>query len=141
MEHCPSWIRLGDLRTVHNRIHYVLGVFFMAIPLVIHCLIIFLPAMNGVPLSLVANVPPSKASRKGHICVFLIQLTPVFKVTPFIFANNNTSPTSAQVQVLFVLLASLMFFSKDVHHSRQCLSCYSRGFALYHHPSLFHEQL
>ncbi len=78
MEHCPSWIHLGDLRTVHNRIHYILGVFFMAIPLVVHCLLVFLPSMNGVPLRLVINPPQTK-------------------VTPFIFANVNAVPAAAEM--------------------------------------------
>jgi hypothetical protein len=29
MEHHPSFINLGDLRTVHNRTHYILGLFFL----------------------------------------------------------------------------------------------------------------
>ena len=51
---------LGDLRTLQNRIHYILGVFFMSIPMVLHCVLIFLPVMTGVPMNLVPGVPPSK---------------------------------------------------------------------------------
>ena len=53
---------LGDLRTLQNRIHYILGVFFMSIPMVLHCVLIFLPVMTGVPMNLVPGVPPSKHS-------------------------------------------------------------------------------
>jgi hypothetical protein len=71
MEHHPSFVNLGDLRTLHNRTHYILGMFFMAIPMIIHLLITFLPAMAGVPLTISALRAPNK-------------------VTPFIAPNPAT---------------------------------------------------
>merc|ERR1711991_282063 len=72
MEHHPKWVDLGDIRTLQNRIHYILGVFFMGIPMIVHCVLIFLPAFTGVPISVVASVPPAK-------------------VNPFIFVNNGAA--------------------------------------------------
>ena len=100
MEHCPKWIELGDLRTIHNRIHYVLGVFFMAIPLVIHCLLIFLPGIMGVPLRLGGPGSPGA------------------KVSPFVWANTaNAIPTAEMFithdnvyrAILIVLLFCILF--------------------------------
>ncbi len=69
MEHHPRWVDLGDLRSVHNRIHYVLGLFFMGIPMVAHCLLIFLPGLSGQPLLVTGP-------------------TPVSAVNQFVWANN-----------------------------------------------------
>lgn len=80
MEHHPSFVDLGDLRTIHNRTHYILGMFFMAIPMIIHLLITFLPALAGVPLS-------------------LGPLRPANKVTPFIVGNTVTG--SAEIFLTF----------------------------------------
>ncbi len=80
MEHHPSFINLGDLRTIHNRTHYILGMFFMSIPMIIHLVITFLPAMAGVPLTIAALRPPTK-------------------VTPFIAPNPLTG--SAEIFLTF----------------------------------------
>lgn len=59
MEHHPSWVNLGDLRTVHNRTHYILGVFFLTIPMVFHIFLTFVPAMAGVSTTLArVRTPP-----------------------------------------------------------------------------------
>lgn len=70
MEHHPRFIALGDMRTVNNRIHYVVGAWFMALPMLVHVLSPFIPVMAGVPLT-------TGQPRAGT------------RVTPFIFSNNN----------------------------------------------------
>jgi hypothetical protein len=98
MEHQPEWIHYGDLRTTHNRTHYILGVFFMALPMLIHIFCAFLPAMTGVPLS------------AGEI-------RSATRVTPFIFSNNGKVEMFLSHDDLFraglmiVLFAFLMPFS------------------------------
>ena len=93
MEHHPSRVRVGDLRTINNRVHYILGVFFMTIPMIAHLLITFLPALSGVPLTISAN-------RAVH------------KVTPFIAYNPLTG--SAEMFLIFDdfyrLILSLFLF-------------------------------
>lgn len=95
MEHHPSFVELGDLRTLHNRIHYILGVFFMIIPLCLHCLLIFLPALGGNPLILVDVPPPTK-------------------VSPFVWGNQANVPPTAE-----------MFITTDnVYRTTMTLLCF-----------------
>ena len=91
MEHHPSWVDLGDLRTIHNRIHYILGVFFMAIPMVLHCVIIFLPPMTGTPLTLVFGPPATK-------------------VSPFIWNNNGQAEMFITHDNVWRALMSIVVF-------------------------------
>lgn len=70
MEHHPSFIQLGDLRTIHNRTHYILGVFFMSIPMIVHLLIAFLPAMAG--FNLVFLIFFLKVNLKVFLCKLVL---------------------------------------------------------------------
>lgn len=100
MEHHPSWVDLGDLRTLHNRIHYILGVFFMGIPMIVHCVLIFLPPLTGIPLNLVTNPPPNK------INPFIMvrnpnSVNPLALPSPEIFITHDNIWRVAMAIVLF----------------------------------------
>lgn len=97
MEYSPKWLRVGDVRTTHNRAHYMLGLFFMAIPMMIHCWLVFLPPLAGVPISTAAKRPPNK-------------------VTPFIFPTDGDTVASMFVShddlfriVLMTVLFGVLF--------------------------------
>jgi hypothetical protein len=91
MEHHPRWLHLGDLRTHHNQIHYILGFLFMGVPLVSHMLLIFFPPMAGVPL----NVQAGRAA---------------LSVTPFIYTNNRAVNMLLNFDDVFRLVQSLLLF-------------------------------
>jgi hypothetical protein len=78
MEHHPSWLHLGDIRTVHNKTHYILGVFFMSIPMLMHVTFSLFPAMAGLPLMTGTVRPPTR-------------------VTPFVYANNGIAQVRPSV--------------------------------------------
>jgi hypothetical protein len=50
------------MRTKHNQIHYVLGMFFMGLPMCAHILFIFLAPMSGSGLGVGANRPALPAT-------------------------------------------------------------------------------
>jgi NAD(P)H-flavin reductase len=128
MEHHPSWINLGDLRTIHNRTHYILGMFFMGIPMIIHLTITFLPAMTGVPLHVnaarVANkvspfIAPNPATGVAEIFLTfddiyrtVLSLTLFVLVFPFSISNFARKRWFSLTQWLHIAGAAL--FSIDM---------------------------
>ncbi len=91
MEHHPRWLHLGDMRTHHNQIHYVLGFFFMGVPLLVHLYLILISAMAGTPLS----IGP---------------LRPVTPVTPFVHINNFNLEVFMSFDDIFRLALSSFLF-------------------------------
>lgn len=86
-DHCPRWLNIGDLRSTHNRIHYVLGVFFMTIPMLVHVWIVFVPSMFGVPISTAATRPPTKVASLSPCLSFLPVCLPLGH--PFYFPSQR----------------------------------------------------
>ena len=91
MEHHPKWVDFGDIRSIQNRIHYILGVFFMSIPMVLHCLLVFFPAITGSGLS-------------------VSQVRPTTRVTPFIFFNNDGVSMFLSIDDVFRLVLVMVVF-------------------------------
>ncbi len=91
MEHHPRWLHLGDLRTHHNQMHYVLGFLFMGVPMIVHCLLIFFPYMEGVAINF--------QHLRGQM-----------SVTPFIYTNNRSINMLLNWDDLYRMLAVLLLF-------------------------------
>ena len=97
----PSWLVTGDMRSTHNRIHYLLGVWGLAIPMYIHILVLFVPVMLGQSTLQIVSGPPEGA------------LTPFVKengVDLFIIGGDVFRLILAVILFFFVLPISISNF-------------------------------
>ena len=64
IEYAPRWLKIREIRQVNIKVHKIAGIFLVAIPSVVHVLLIFVPPLiDRVPLQ---YFPPSSFNYSTH---------------------------------------------------------------------------